>query len=279
MVDAEDIVSLELQLAVSHRTPYELRDAESNSQTYHINQLDQMMPNLNWHDVFSKLTIENRTTILAQPDYYLLLDKLLVRQPLSTWKNKIRFTILHELARFLTKDFVEAHFNMYDHLVYGQRTDKPRWTKLIEDIDRYLGDLLGQLYIARYFPYESKQRIMSLVENLIDVYQERIRKINWLNNSTKQQAIKKLRAINMKIAYSTTWKTYDDVVIDRSSYFRSLVSIFRHDYRKKMNDLRKPVDRSEWLVPAQIVNAFYVRGKREFSSRTYNFVLYFSTHP
>ncbi|UJR10516.1 hypothetical protein I4U23_014719 [Adineta vaga] len=257
LIDAEDILSLETQLAVSHRIPRELRDVELNSKHYHINELDQMMPNLNWHEILSILTIENQTVIMAQPDYYLLLDKLIVRQPLNIWKNKIRFTILHELARYLNKDFVDEHFHMYDHLIHGQHLDKPRWTKLIEEIDRYLGDLLGQLYISRYFSSESKQRTILLVKNLIDIYQERIQNINWLHNSTKDKALKKLQAINIKIGYPTTWKTYHDIFIRRSSYFHSLASIFQHDYRKKIRDLGQVVDRNEWIIPAQMVNAFY----------------------
>jgi putative endopeptidase len=117
LIDAEDILSLETQLAFSHRTPYELRDPELNYNKYNINQLGKMMPNLGWHRILSILTIKNHTVLMAQPDYYQLLDKLIISQPLQIWKNKIRFTILHKMSLYLNKDFVQAHFYMFDHLI------------------------------------------------------------------------------------------------------------------------------------------------------------------
>ncbi len=276
LIDAEDILSLENQLAVSHRTISELRDPELNYNKYTVNQLDIMMPNLDWHRILSILTIKNQTILMAQPDYYQVLDQLLISQPLNIWKNKIRFTLLHEMSIYLNKDFIQAHFHMFNHLIYGQREDKPRWMKIIEEIDRYLGELLGELFISRYFSFESKKRTIDLVKNLIDVYHDRINHIHWINNSTKEKALKKLQAINIKIGYPSKWKTYNDVYVNRLSYFDSIASIFQHDYRKKIRDLRKLVDRDEWMIPPQTVNAFYVKFYRLKSFLV--FLLIFSIH-
>jgi putative endopeptidase len=260
-IDAEDILSLESQLAVSHRAAYELRDPELNYNKYDVNQLDQMMPNLDWHQILSILTIKNQTVLMAQPDYYRLLDKLIVSQPLNIWKNKIRFTILHEMSLYLNEDFVQARFHMFDQIIHGQREDKTRWMKIIEEINKNLGELLGQLFVARYFSYRAKERTIDLMTNIISIYQKRINQINWIKNSTKEKALEKLEKINIKIGYPSKWKSYNDVYINRSSYFDSISSIFQHDYRKKMKDLRKTVDRNEWIIPPQMVNAFYVRRK------------------
>jgi putative endopeptidase len=216
-----------------------------------------MMPNLGWHRILSVLTIRNKTILMSQPDYYQLLDKLIVNQPLNIWKNKIRFTILHEMSLYLNKDFIEARFHMFDHLIYGQHEDKIRWMKIIEEIDKYLGELLGELFISRYFSFQSKERTNNLAKNLINVYHDRINHINWISNSTKEKALKKLQTINIKIGYPTKWKSYNDIYINRSSYFNSISNILQHNYRKKMKDLRKLVDRDEWLIPPQTVNAFY----------------------
>jgi len=218
-----------------------------------------MMPNLDWYRIFSILKIRNQTVIMSQPDYYRLLNKLIISQPLNIWKNKIRFTILHEMSKYLNKDFVQARFYMFNHLIYGQREDKARWMKIIEEIDQHIGELLGQLYISHYFSYQSKERTIDLVKNLINVYYGRINHMNWIHNSTKEKALKKLQKINIKIGYPSKWKSYNDVYINRSSYFHSISSIFQHDFRKKIKDLKKFVDRDEWLIPPQTVNAFYVR--------------------
>lgn len=160
-----------------------------------------MMPNFNWHRILSILTIKNQTILIAQPDYYLLLDKLIVSQSLNIWKNKIRFTILHEMSLYLSKDFIQARFHMFDHLINGQLEDKTRWMKILDEIDKYLGELLGQLFISRYFSFQSKERTIDLVKNLINIYYERLKNIQWINNSTKEKALKKLENLNIKIGY------------------------------------------------------------------------------
>jgi putative endopeptidase len=253
------VLSLETQLAVSHRTPQELRDSELNYNKYNVSQLDQMMPNLDWHRILSNLTITNQTVLMSQPDYYQLLNKLIVNQPLNTWKNKIRFTILDAMSNYLSKDFVQARFNMFNHLINGQREDKSRWMKLIDEIEVNIGELLGQLYVSRYFSSQSKERTLDLVKNLIDVYHERINHIDWMKNSTKEKALRKLQKIHIKVGYPTKWKTYDGIHMNRSSYFDSMASVFQYSYRKKMNDLKKSVDRDEWFIAPQTVNAYYVR--------------------
>lgn len=217
-----------------------------------------MMPNLDWYRILSVLNIRNQTILMAQPDYYRLLDKLIVSQPLNIWKNKIRYTILHEMSTYLSKDYVQARFRMFDQLIQGQREDKVRWMKMIEVINQNLGDLLGQLFVSRYFSFRAKERTMDLMKNFISIYQQRIERIPWLSKSTKDKALRKLEKINLKIGYPSKWKNYEGVFIDRSSYFHSMISIFQHDYRKKIKDLSKSVDRNEWMFPPQTVNAFYV---------------------
>lgn len=217
-----------------------------------------MMPHLDWYRILSVLNIRNHTVLMGQPDYYLLLDKLIVSQPLHIWKNHIRFVILHDMSIYLSKDYVQARFHMFDYLMQGQREDKVRWMKLIESINRHLGDLLGQLFVSKYFSLRAKERTIDLMHNLISVYRQRIQRIDWLDKSTKERALKKVENINIKIGYPSKWKTYEDVFIDRSSYFHSIINILQHDYRKKIKDLSKPVDRDEWVIPPQTVNAFYV---------------------
>jgi len=218
-----------------------------------------MMPNLGWHRLLSILEITNTTILIYQPDYYQLLDKLIVSQSLNIWKNKIRFTILHKMSKYLNKNFSQAYFNMFDHLIFGRLEDRPRWMKIIEDINGHIGELLGQLYIYRYFSNEAKQRTLNLTNNLIKVYRQRILRCSWMTDKTKQKALIKLGKINEKIGYPSHWKSYDNVHTNRWSYFESMLSIFQFNYRKKIKDLCKLPNRNEWFVPPQTVNAFYVR--------------------
>ncbi|CAF0769303.1 unnamed protein product [Adineta steineri] len=257
LMDAEDVLTLEAQLAVSHRSPAELRDPEKNYAKYTVEELDRMMPNLGWHRIFNVLEIVNQTVVVSQLDYYQSLEKLIVSQSLNTWKNKIRFTILHKMANYLNKDFVKARFYMFDHIIYGRLEDKPKWMKIIENINEYIGESLGQLYVEMYFPSSAKQRTLKLVHHIIDVYRERLMRNEWMSDKTKEKAIKKLDKVTTQIGYPSEWKTYDTIHMNRRSYFDSISSIFEYTYRKKINDLHKPVDRNEWIFfSPQTVNAY-----------------------
>ena len=258
LADAEDILALETRLAASHRTPYEANDPELNYHRYNLTQLVQTMPNLDWPRMLSFLNIESESMVIAQPDYYLLLNELIDSQPLRTWKNKVRFTLVHQMSPYLSKNFVDARFHVFNRLIYGQAEKKAPWMEIIDFIDRHLGELLGQLFVSEYFSSKSKERMMDLTTNLIETYRKRIRRSTWLSNSTKAKVSKKLRSINTKIGYPSKWRSYDGVSINRDSYFDSIISVFQAACRKSIEDLRKEVDRSEWVVPPQIVNAFYV---------------------
>ena len=258
VIDAQDILTLETQLAVSHRSATELRDSEKNYNKYTVIELDRLMSNLGWQRLLNILEIKNTTMIIGQPEYYQLLNKLIVSQPLNIWKNKIRFTILHKMSKYLNKDFVEARFQMFDHIIQGQLENRPRWMRIIEDINLYIGELLGQLYVQQYFSYQARQRTLDLVNHLIKVYYERIRRNQWMSEKTKEKALGKLGKLNIKIGYPSQWKSYQDVHMNRRSYYQSMLSVLEYTYRKKIRDLSKSSDRNEWFVPPQMVNALYV---------------------
>lgn len=259
LLDAEDVLTLETQLAVSHQTPAQLRDSEKNYHKYTVMELHSRMANLDWENLFQMLDIPNSTIIMQQLDYYQLLDKLIVNQPLNIWKNKIRFTIVHQMSKYLSEDFRRTRFEMFDRILSGRLVDKPKWMIIIEDINRFIGELFGQVYVQRYFSHQAKQRTVNLTNHLIDVYRQRILRNQWMSEETKGKALLKLTTIRTKIGYPTRWKSYVDVQIDRRSYFQSMCSIFQYTYRKKIQDLHRKPDRDEWFIPPQTVNAFYVR--------------------
>ena len=263
MQDAEDVLSLETQLAVSHRNPSQLRDVELNSNQYIRSELEHLMPHLDWNNLLSLLTIDNPNIDIEHPDYYLLLDKLIVSQPLKIWKNKVRFTLLHRMSKCLSGEFFRANFELFDQLISGQREEKPRWLTIVDSIDTYIGETLGQLFVERYFSSASKKHVNALVENILNAYRARLSQLSWLQPKTKIHALKKLESIKVKIGYPPTWKSYKEIEINRTSYFQSIRNILRYGYMKKMHDLRSSVDREEWSVPPQVVNAFYVSRLRK----------------
>ena len=164
MPDAEDVLSLETQLAVSHRNPSQLRDAELNSNQYIRSELEYRMPHLDWNVLLSLLTIDNPNIDIEHPDYYLSLDKLIVSQPSKICKNKVRFTLLNRMAKYLHGEFFRAKFELYDQLISGQKEEQPRWLTIVDFIDEYIGETLGQLFVERYFSSVSKEHLQTLVD-------------------------------------------------------------------------------------------------------------------
>jgi putative endopeptidase len=257
--DVEQIFLLERQLAMSHRMASQVRMTNDNELVYDLAELERMMPNLDWQRISTLLNMTNQTMIMSHLDYYLALDRLLVSQPLTVWKNKIRFAILHRMAEHLNRDFVRAHVRIYRRLITGQRIEKARWMMMIDFISKHIGHSLGQLYVEQYFSNRSKQIVLDLVENLIDVYSTRISRLSWLSSTTKLAAIDKIHSITRQIGYPSEWISYETIDIDRSSYYRSVKNILRFVYTRKMSNLRGNAKHDQSLMRPHMANAHYVR--------------------
>jgi putative endopeptidase len=157
----------------------------------------------------------------------------------------------------LVKNFRDARFDFFGKTLYGQQKDRERWKKMVNNTDAKLGEVLGQVYVEKYFPAEAKKRMLDLVNNLQSVYKERIEKLDWMSAETKKQALEKLAAFTKKIGYPDKWKKYDDVTIDRGTYYANQRSVARHDFKEMTSKMGKPVDKTEWGMTPPTVNAYY----------------------
>ncbi|MNE07835.1 Neutral endopeptidase [compost metagenome] len=160
-------------------------------------------------------------------------------------------------ANELSKPFEQARFDFYGKVLNGQKVQEDRWKRITAATDGGLGELLGQLYVKQYFKPEAKERMLKLVDNLQKVYKSRIEKLDWMSAETKQKAIAKLEAFTKKIGYPDKWKNYDDVSIERNSYYVNNLSLAKHEYNEQLKKLSKPVDKTEWGMTPPTVNAYY----------------------
>lgn len=254
---ANAILNLETAIAKSHSTPTQLRDPIKNYNKFALVDFQKQIPDIDLKDVFDRMQVKTDTLLVGQPKYYQALNSLLKTQPIEVWKAKVKFEALNDAASCLSKDFDNAHFSFYGTALNGQKVQKERWKRIARTVDENLGELLGQLYVAHYFKPEAKQRMLSLVNNLQAVYKSRIEKLDWMSAETKQRALAKLDAFTKKIGYPDKWKNYDDVQIDRTTYYKNMQSIDRHDYQEMIKKLKKPVDKSEWGMTPPTVNAYY----------------------
>ncbi len=254
---ANGILKLETAMAQSHKTPVELRDPQANYNKFAVADLQKQMPDVDLKDAFNRMGLETDTVLVGQPRYYKALDSLLKTQPIDVWKDKAIFNAVDEASSLLSKSFRDEHFDFWGRKLQGQKEQKPRWKTIAYHVDGGLGELLGQLYVEKYFTPDAKQRMLDLVNNLQSVYKDRIDKLDWMGADTKKRALEKLAAFTKKIGYPDKWKKYDDVVISKDAFYKNEESIAKHDYNEELKKVNKPVDRSEWGMTPPTVNAYY----------------------
>lgn len=255
--DATEIINLETGLAKASRTPVELRDPQANYHLLTLTEMNKLAPNFNWPALLARLKVNEKTLLVAQPDFYKGASELLKSTPISTWKKYLIFHLVNSSAPWLSEPFAEAQFNFFGKMLSGQQVMEVRWKRAASLVNGLLGDALGQLYVKKYFPPEAKEYMVNLVHNLQKAYAVKIKEADWLSDSTKQKAVEKLNAFMLKIGYPDKWKDYSKINITRGSLISNLKNIGQWSYNYNINKLGKPVDKSEWGMTPPTVNAYY----------------------
>ena len=253
---ATAVLKLETAIAASHLAPVELRDPIKNYNKMSVTDLQKMSPNINWSNSLQQMGIQTDSVNVAQPAYYKTLSALLASQSIDVWKSKVKFDYISSNASLLSKAFVDERFS-FNKLFSGAKTQEDRWKKMVNRTDNGLKDLLGQIFVQKYFPGEAKKRMDELVNNLQIAFDKRIAQLDWMSDTTKQKAKEKLSAIMKKIGYPDQWKSYVDVTITRTDFYGNMRSIAKHDYKESIAKIGKPVDKTEWQMTAPTVNAYY----------------------
>ncbi len=254
--NAAAILALETDMAVSHRTPAETRDPQKNYNKMAVADLQKAQPNIDWMLFFSALGVKVDSVNISQPGYYTALNTLLATKPIDAWKSKMKFGYIASNASSLSKNFRDAAFD-FSKIFSGQKVESVRWKKMVQKVDGGLGDLAGQLYVKKYFTEDAKKRMNELIENLSKAFSARILKNEWMSDTTKKRATVKLNAFMKKIGYTSKWKNFDDVTIDKADFFANVQSIRKHDIKESIDKIGKDVDRAEWGMTAPTVNAYY----------------------
>ena len=254
---ASAIFSLETKLAKSSRKIEDLRDPYANYNKTAIIDLAKLSPAINWQSSLAQRGIKNiDSVIVGQPEFLRALDVVLRTTPIEDWKNYIRFRTIRNFEETLPEAFGLEAFN-FNKLLSGAKQRKPRWKRVIRMEDNEMGEMLGQLYVQEFFNATAKKRYSDMVEAIRDAYKERIEKLTWMGDSTKQKAIIKLAAIKKKVGYPDKWKDFSAMQIGTESYTQNEINanLWWHDYY--VNKLGKPVDRDEWDMTPQTYNAYY----------------------
>jgi putative endopeptidase len=253
---ADIVYGIEKQIASTHKTNIELRDVNANYNKMAVSSINKRQPNIGWENLLADLDAKTDSIDMSQPAYYDALNGLLKSVAISDWKTYLKARTLQNYATVLSTPFVTASFE-YTKALSGQAVQKPRQQIMTEDVDRLLGQALGQLYVKRYFNEDAKKRVLDLVNNLQKAFENRINHVDWMSDSTKQKAKEKLYAIAKKIGYPDKWRDYGKVQIDRTKYFENILSLHQNEFQFGLAKLNKPVDRTEWDATPATVTAYY----------------------
>jgi putative endopeptidase len=255
--NAQTVMSIEMRLAQNSRGPVELRDPTTQYHMLSTTDLDHLTPHFSWGDYFAAIGLPREMRInMAHPEFFAAADKMLVDVPLEDWKTYLRWNVLNAAASGLSSKFETEDFNFYGKTLQGSQEQLPRWRRCVSSADSNLGEALGQVYVARAFTPEAKRRMQTMVNNLIDAFHERITKVDWMSDATRQQAIAKLAAFKQKIGYPDKWIDYSSLNVSRDSYAANLIRAGEFAQRRDYNKIGKPVDPTEWGMTPPTVNAY-----------------------
>jgi putative endopeptidase len=256
--DAAQIYKLEETLAKASMTRVEMRDPYKLYNKYSVDGAMKAIPGIDWKTMFADLKIGSQDSlIVATPNFFKEVGKQLKATPVDVWKKYLKFHCVSDMTPFLSSNFDELHFDFYGRTVSGQKEQKPRWKRTLGVVDGALGDLVGKMYVDKHFKPEAKKRMMELVNNLQETYAERIKRLDWMSDSTKQKALAKLNSFMKKIGYPDKWKDYSKLEIVPNDYVKNIMNTSAWEYDYTISKLGKPVDKTEWQMTPPTVNAYY----------------------
>jgi putative endopeptidase len=256
---AAAILELETALAQLQWTRVENRDPVKTYNKTAIADLPKLMPGYDWRRYVQGTEIADKvdSVIISQPSYFSGLDRLMTATPLPVWKAYFKWHVLAAAAPYLSKPFVDERFAFRGTVLNGIPENRARWKRGIALLDEAVGEALGKLYVERYFPPQNKARMEALVRNLLDAYRRDVDTLDWMSPGTKQGAQEKLAKLVTKIGYPATWRDYGALQISRDDLWGNVVRANEFEYKRNLDKLGKPVDRNEWQMTPQTVNAYY----------------------
>ncbi|HWW19749.1 MAG TPA: M13-type metalloendopeptidase [Steroidobacteraceae bacterium] len=257
--EAAQILALETRLAKVQWTKVELRDPVKAYNKVELSALPTLAKGFDWHRYLVTAGVAGKVSyvIVSQPSYQTGFAKILQDTPLPVWKVYFRWHLLSDASPYLSKAFVDDRFAFYGTVLSGVPENRPRWKRGISLVDGSIGEGLGKLYVAKYFPPDRKARADELVRNLLAAYKQDIGTLDWMTADTKQQAQAKLAKIMVKIGYPSKWRDYSTLTIRADDLLGNVQRANEFEWQRNINKLGQPVDRGEWGMNPQTVNAYY----------------------
>jgi putative endopeptidase len=262
--NASTVVSIETQLAKASFTNIENHDPQKTYNKLDIEGLNKLSQNIKWAAYFAQTGYPDLKEInIYQPGFFKELGNMMKSVSVEDWKTFLRWQLINNTANYLSKDFQDQNFDFYYTTLSGQEKMEPRWKLVLDATSGSLGEAIGQLYVEKYFPPVAKERMIALVMNLKVSLKQRIENLAWMGPQTKLEAEAKLDSMRVKVGYPNKWRDYSALEITPDSYVMNILNSLAFEFRFTMNKIGKPVDREEWGMTPQTVNAGYDPNKNE----------------
>ena len=253
-----DVMEIETAIAKASRSATELRDPEANYHKMSFDELKKTISGIDWDAYVKGLGIQAPAELnVEQVEPIQEVARLMNTLPLSKHVSYLEYNLIDAAASCLSDDFVAARFDFYGKVLSGRQVNQPRWKRAVSSVDGMLGELVGEMYVEKYFPAAAKERMVKLVKNLQVALGQRIDAQDWMSDSTKVKAHEKLDAFHVKVGYPDKWKDYSRLDIKKDSYWANVCRASEWNFNDMYSRLGKPVDKDEWLMTPQTVNAYY----------------------
>jgi putative endopeptidase len=257
---AKTIMALETRLAKENMTKEQSRKYAENYTMIPLKDLAGLMPNLDWDGYLEAggLTdLQLDGLVFFETDYMKALDGIIADTDLTTWKTYLHWTALNAAAAKLTTALDAQNFDFYGKTLSGTEEPRPLWRRAVSTVNGTLGEVVGKVYVKRHFPPEAKERMLTLVGNLVKAYEKSIKELTWMSDETKAEALDKLSKFTPKIGYPDEWRDYSALDVEADDYYGNMERAAIAEYQRLMDRHNGPVDRTEWGMTPQTVNAYY----------------------
>ena len=255
---AANIFAIEAALAAAHWTREDNRDPVKSYNPRTPEELTRMAPDINWTANFEAAQIPARDIyIVNQPSFFEAANDVIIENSLEAWRDYLAFHTMDTFAPVLGDDYFQAWFEFYRAGLQGIEVPRARWKRAVSALNANMGELLGQLYVDRHYQEEARERMETMIANLKEAYRQSIINLDWMGEETRQQALDKLSKFNPKIGYPEKWRDYSSMEIVEGDLIANVKSATRFEYNRNIDKLDSPVDKSEWYLNPQTVNAYY----------------------
>ncbi len=262
--DAATVIALETELAKASRARVDLRDPNKNYNKFTSKELVSKMPAFVWAVYFAdRNLVMPAYEIVGQPEFFDAVNKMVQDRPMSDWKVYLRWHLLHGSAAYLPSAFEQESFNFYGKALSGQQEQEPRWKRSAHVIDGSIGEALGQLYVEKYFPPAARARMNELVENIQAVFHDRLEKVPWMTAETRAKALAKFARFTRKIGCPDKFRDYSSIVVRRDDLLGNVRRADAFESRREIARVGGPVDKSEWHMTPETVNAYFNPSQNE----------------